>query len=392
MPFHSPRRSGTVPYLTRQTGLSRGGWILAVLWLTLACETTDAIVFPPDPATPLPVAGRPGIFRLTFNRHDDLFPVWLDTALVGYRGENLAGVDSGLRLLARSVHGGPSTERERALVAQIRGVPAVPVSTGAAALGTYLWLWSVPPNGVLLCAEPCPGAAAHAITVYRTDDAATVGLFRLPSWTVETGRLDPGGGVRPTLRLLPADFDARDRGTNPFGPAISRTTEDFYLSNGEVVYHAVGDSDAPPDSVTTGSYPALSPDGSMLAFTRIAVVDSSTSVCSTPGALGSCGQTTVELHEGGREVWLRTLADGTERLVTTGEQPEFHPAGDRLIVVRPDGLLWIDVTTGAETLLPNTAGAHSPRVSPGADYVAFVARWADQADVYFLRIADALPE
>jgi len=238
------------------------------------------------------------------------------------------------------------------------------------------------------CSAPSPPAAAEGLRVLDPADADS--LPELMGWTVTFDRISHVEGGLNTLvglRLLPEDIDAHERGMNPFGPSFGAALTPFYVSSGTAVYRASGTPSAPAlDSVTMGSYPAVSPDGSLLAFTRTTLADSTTGTCIIVLGLGACIQTTVTISEGAREIWVRDLATGDERLLGAGWSPAFDATGTRIVVATAAGFDWIDVASGARTGIPNTAGAHSPAVSPDGKRLAFVAAWSGQPDVYFMAI------
>ena len=354
--------------------------------LVPGCEFDEPVIFDPEPSVPQEVAQRPGIFRLTYHLEPDLFPTWIDSVTVSYRGVGLPPYDTGFVLLERSVLGGPATERETTYRPQAAGLSLVPVSVPASGSDSHLVYWSAAKNGVLLCSIPCPPAAAQGVVILDPTTGDTITDLR--GWTVPFGRITGSGSGQIRLRLVPEDLDARDRWMNPFGPAYDGASTPFYVSSGTAIVRASGSSTSPAlDSVTTGSYPALSPDGSLLAFTRTTLVDSTTATCTVSFGLGSCTQTTVTITDGGREIWVRDLATGVERSLGAGWSPTFDATGGRVVVATAAGLDWIDVASGARSGIPNTGGAHSPVMSPDGKRLAFVAEWEGQPDVYFLVIA-----
>ena len=351
--------------------------------LALACGVDDSVIFQPDPGAPVEV--RAGIFRLTYHLEPDVFPVWIDSVTISYRGRSLPPYDTGFVLLQRSIHGGPATERDATFRPQAAGLSLVPVAVPLTAGVTHLVYWVAAKNGVALCSIPCPSAAAEAIVVLSPDGSDS--LAQLEGWSVLFGRITGPGTNTVGLRLVPEDLDARDRWMNPFGPAYGGESTPFFVSTGTAVHRASGSPASPTlDSVTAGSYPALSFDGSLLAFTRTTVTDSTTGTCTVVFGLDACVQTTVTVAEGAREIWVRDLATGAERSLGAGWAAAFDAAGTRVVVVTAGGLDWVDVASGVRTAIPNTAGAHSPAVSPDGRWLAFVAEWEGQPDVYFASI------
>lgn len=356
---------------------------LVTVWVS-ACEVDDPVIYQAEPSTPGEV--RPGIFRLTYHLEPDVFPTWIDSVTVSYRGMSLPPYDTGFVLLQRSVLGGPATEREATFRPQAPGLSLVPVSVPVSGGETHLVYWSAAKNDVALCSIPCPPAAAQAVQVL--DPATGDTITKLGGWVVPFGRITGSGSGQVRLRLVPEDLDARDRWMNPFGPAYGDASTPFYVSSGTAIFRASGSSTSPAlDSVTPGSYPALSPDGSLLAFTRTTLADSTTATCTVSFGLGSCTQTTVTISEGARELWVRDLATGVERSLGAGSSPTFAATGGRVVVATAAGLDWVDVASGARTGIPNTAGAHSPVMSPDGKRLAFVAQWEGQPDVYVLAIS-----
>jgi hypothetical protein len=353
----------------------------------VGCTVDDSVIYDAQPGVPGEV--RPGIFRLTYHLEPDLYPTWIDSATVGYQGRGLSPFDTGFVLLQRSIHGGPATERERRFREQAAEFSLVPVAVPVIAGEPYLVYWVAATHGFQLCLRPCPPVASRGVRVL--DPWASDSLALLPGWNLLFHRITDSLGVpnrHVDVRLLPEDLDALDRWRNPFGPAYGRALTPFYLSSGMTIFRASGTPAAPAlDSVTAGSYPALSPDGSLLAFTRTALGDSTTGTCIVVLGAGACIQTTVTVSEGGRVIWVRDLTTGIERSLGPGAGPAFDVTATRIVVAAAGGLDWIDAASGARSGIPNTAGAHSPTVSPDGRHVAFVAEWEGQPDIYFMALS-----
>lgn len=355
-----------------------------MLAFAAACGVEAPIVVPEDPAAPFEV--RPGIFRLTFNRRPDLHPGWLDSVTVAYRTKNLLPYDTTIVLFARSIHGGVAVPVEPRSVVEFTAVRQ-PVSASGRPDGTRQFgLWVQPILLQDICPPPCPAPPTIHVTAVRVDAASGPGGWQ---WTEEFARIDTpqrGDTIRVLYRIVPPDSEALVLGRNPFGPAWSETSRRLAVSDGESVLVSEGGEADPLTGVTSGAYPALSAGGRRLAFTRFVVTDSVTTECVVQVVDITCIQNSTSYSVERREIWVRDLATGDEQLVTEGDQAVFDPAGDRLLVARAGGLNWVALGDGAETPIPNTAGAHSPAVSPVGRYVAFVAEWEGQPDVYFMAL------
>lgn len=374
--------------MARHGPIRTSAWLrsLVVVFSAMGCQSDHPLIVPPDPRLPPQV--RPGIFRLTFNRGADLHPGWLDSVTVAYQAENLPGFDPSIILFTRSITGGPSQALEPAeLFARHDIVEPITASGEGGARYAAVWGHAIPKEHTC---PTCP-AAVREVTIVRLDAGGTTP-------TGQTQWIVPAAGlvwrvVPDTMtvdyRLLPAHVDALAGLRNPYGPGTAPGSQAFVASDGETIFHGPGIPSSLLDSVTAGAYPSLSRDGSRIVFTRFAVSDTGVETCEVLLATDPdfvCRQRTTAFAVRQREIWVRELATGTEIMVAVADHAVFDRASDRILVTMVGGLTWIDLVSGAEAPVPNTAGAHSPAVSPGGRYVAFVAEWDGQPDVYIAEV------
>jgi hypothetical protein len=239
------------------------------------------------------------------------------------------------------------------------------------------------------------------------------GCFRvrtLPVWTFAVLRLEPQDGaplsgipsrevVTPTatttldtpglisfrLRFTPAEVDA-DLGANPFGPAIAPAATTGFYSDGDAVWRF--DPSSPgtaADSIGPGFYPAVSPDGALLARVVPQGADSATTKDSVSGGLRSCTQVNVSYTAATWTTVVTRLATGDTVAKLNGTEPVFDPAGARVLVRRATGLVFVDLASKAETALENTTGAFAVAISPSGQYVAF-SRGTKNVDVFYVKL------
>lgn len=188
------------------------------------------------------------------------------------------------------------------------------------------------------------------------------------------------------VRFTPAIQELTSSGVNPFGPVIVPAASMIYYSNGETIWRLHLSLNSPPDSVGLGVFPAASRDGRMLAAAVPIGVDSTSTFCTGGSGLRPCQQETVMITSPGWESVVWNLESGAETLRVSGAEPQFDPAGDRLLVRRPDGLYWVSLDSGNEELIPGTSGAIAPSISPDGSSIAFSRFDPPGIDVYLLRL------
>jgi hypothetical protein len=250
-------------------------------------------------------------------------------------------------------------------------------------------------EGLPTCPDCPPAPPVIGISILRLPPSGVVPFSALPAPRSELFRLrvtfnvacipDPTPGpYYHRIRMRPSEKEVFDRRSNPYGPAERADGSAGFYSDGETIWrYDPTDPAAPPDSLGPGAFPALSPDGLTLAAAVPVGLDSTSSVC-----LGGicCFQETVVFGLTGWDVVLYDAEAGTSLPLGSGVEPVFDPLGGRLVARRPDGLYWMDLATGAATVVVGTEGGYAPAVSPDGSLLAFTASRFDSPDVFYVRL------
>jgi hypothetical protein len=178
--------------------------------------------------------------------------------------------------------------------------------------------------------------------------------------------------------------------SNPFGPAAARGSSEGFYSDGEVVRRFPLSLESQGDSVATGAFPAVSADDRLFASSVAVGVDSTSSLCRIPNPPTgfSCVQENVMMTYTGWETIVVDRTTGAEVLRVAGLEPLFDPVRARIVVRRPESLVWVDLETGSEDSIDGTAGVLALAISPDGSMLAFSRFGASSIDLFVLRVSE----
>lgn len=176
-------------------------------------------------------------------------------------------------------------------------------------------------------------------------------------------------------------------GAQPFKPSWSPDGKQVVFSDGLslVIYNTETKQARTLAGTSDGVYPAWSPKGDWIAYTKLLRSDSTVTECNCyntrSGAIAEAQKRTIfnEAVIGAGAIILVKPDGNQQRVLSPGDMPSWLPDGARLVFRRGDQL-WRASIDGTEAKpILNTLNAEEPAVSPDGKFVAFV-RSAAQTD------------
>lgn len=371
---------------------------LALLALAAACRDGD------DPFVAADRPGEPprGSWRLTYSPLEDRAPRWAGPDSLYYAAEvpdPLPRTVSTLQTVPRD--GGAA----RPLLGALQDPTATrrwliaPVPSPDRRRLAYVEVWAhlnrdlcVPP-GTPMTATVCdpadwtrivPTLAQVRIRVREVD--AVGPLEQDPEARVvfdhaemDTTRHPLGLPGVHVFRDHPFHVLSRDEGAFFFRPSWSPDGERLVFSDGLslAVWEPGGGAATVIPGTDEGIWPAWSPLGDRIAYTRLERADSTLVRCTQytvaegeQNALCALEQT---LYTPGRRVLTLVAPDGSDAVeLAEGSEPAWSPDGREVFFARTDGLWRIRTDGTGERAVPGTQGGREPAVSPDGGHVAFV--------------------
>ncbi|MGD8700297.1 MAG: hypothetical protein PVJ43_13460, partial [Gemmatimonadales bacterium] len=247
-------------------------------------------------------------------------------------------------------------------------------------------LWDAHPCDLGLTALVCepersPAEAARpplmqiAIRARRFD--ASGPLEEDPALVIRVpGVVREGAGLPTTDYVNDYPFQRLFAGERAFTLRVSWAPdgERLAVSDGlNVMVWRVGDAvaDTVPNT-QDAAWPAWSPDGRLIAFTRLERADSVNVGCDYIGAFGLvCTQIRTE-YVTGRHVINLVRPDGSGLTeLGEGDEPAWAPDGSA-IFFRREGQIWRMAPDGSDAeAIPGTDGGREPAISPDGTFLAF---------------------
>jgi hypothetical protein len=350
------------------------------LALLAGCAEPNDTVFVPPAVPPEEIA--PGLFRVTWNPAPDVVRGFTpDGTRILYQSRDLPGRGAGWYVLSLAIADG-ATREEASVYRRALGDPLGQVIIAPAY--RLLVTWRALPEGAVNCPTCPPPPTAVDVAIRRLPPTDGVALSGLPARVIVLTN-HASAGCSHRIRLTPVEQLVETRRVNPYGPVELADASAGFYSDGDAVWrYDPADSAATPDSLGRGAFPALSPDGLLLAAALPTGTDSTSSLCYF--GLCPCVQETVVFTATGWETLLYDLSAGTVRPLAPGSEPAFDPLAPRVAVRRDDALYWVELATGTATKIPGTEGGYAPAVAPDGSLLAFSAETFGNPDVFFVRL------
>jgi hypothetical protein len=366
--------------------------LAAVVVITTSCSDGPA-AFELDNQFP---EGNDGALRLTYNLNDDRAPAWsLASDSVYFSAESYPpfAETSGLLLAAPREGGVVGTLFPQGALAQPSYVaPALSPEGDAIAFFEVNKLWRYDCAFVYNRAFPESKPDTAGMLPLLQQAVLRVRPFERTAADAATLTVDFGGRHLDTSRrpyglpgvtVIEGALYQRQYGydrTPLFRASWSPDAQRVVFSNGkQLMVWTVGTAAAVPiPNTDDGVWPAWSPDGQWIAFSRL-----------TPGAQeryefecwDSKGRV-VDVYDvtiyndplgapAAPQLQLIRPSGAELRLLGAGEAPAWTPDGGQVVFAR-SGSLWRSNTDGTSAvLIANTSGAREPAVSPDGAWVAF---------------------
>jgi hypothetical protein len=359
-----------------------------VALVAMACADPGDVLYTPPPLPPIEVA--PGLFRVTFDPAPDYVRGFTPTGDTILFARHITTPPTRTEIRGLAATGGPGIEQ----VYIYRAALNLPFGTLVSRDSDRFVAWWQPgTDGLSYGPAGCPNQRTLPAWMYgivRLPPHDGGALSSLPTWVVRTPTSDTLINTALLLALaVRFDFgeSAAEAGGNPFGPVAALDAPQGYYVSGDTVWRIqLHDAAVPAVEIGPGIFPAVSPDGSLLAVAVPVGVDSTFVSRTTGTGLRGCRQDAWTLTTTSWTTVVTHVVGGDTVATFDGTEPRFDADGTRIVVSRPAGLVWVDLATKAATAIPNTAGASNAAVSPDGIYLAFTLVVNQNADVYFVQL------
>ena len=342
---------------------------MVVIASVVSCEQPNDVLHDPPPFAPQDTEWG---FRLTASDELDVVRGFTTDGRVVYRTRGL--VPFGADYIVASIDTAGGVAREEAAVYRqtLRENPGtIAFGAGRRVLAT----WNSPVKGIHGCPNgggvfPPDAGPVVFVTLFDLGERDGRAVPNLPALPVPVDAVRGAGSAYQHVRITPALREISQKGTNPFGPALLPDGS-VVFSDGERVYRGTPGDPVPPTQLGGGAFPAVSADGTLLAYARPTGLTSVTTFYSVPLGLGSCTQEHEEIFAGGWETVLRELATGAETVIGSGMEPVFDPLAPRVLVRDGERLTWLAYDGSDLGMLGAPLGSYAPAVSPDGAVAAY---------------------